>query len=217
MKKTQLFISSLILTAGLLFAQQQTGQDNENKYGSFGPVQGKLDSACANPDAKGINASATCVKYTRAKEAPYANIKIYPKGKLVDVTPYASYGANAQKIKMKVYSTAPVGTKIELQLGKKGNDKFPEGVHSQYEAVTTVQNAWEEVAFNFTATPKGSQVASTEVDKVTLLFAPNTNSSETFYFDDIVGPEITASAMDANPVNDNKGQSRPGKITKPAK
>ena len=192
MKKTQLLISTLLLTTGLAFGQQKYDDFEGNKFQIFGASNGKLDSACANPGAKGINTSAKCVKYTRAKEVKYDNIKIYPKAKLVDVSPFATYVGTPPKIKVKIYSTAPVGTKVELQLGKKGDNNYPSGVHSQYEAITTVQNAWEELTFTFSQIPKGSLVASTEVDQITLLFSPNSTSGDTFYFDDLIGPALAS-------------------------
>lgn len=179
--KTASIFSILILTVFTSFGQ---------KNYSFGPRNGVLDSSFVNPLSDDINSKAHCVKYERKTNAKYDNIKIYPKSKLVDVSPYASYVGIPPKITMKVYTSAPVGTKIELQLGKMDDFSFPSGVHSQYEAVTTVQNKWEVITFIFAQIPPGSLVASTEVDQVTLLFAPNTSRSDIYYFDDLSFPAL---------------------------
>lgn len=190
MKKAQLFISSLMLTSGLAFGQQVYDL-NGSQFQNFGPRNGKLDSLCVNPGVNDIHNSKQCAKYERKSTAKYDNIKIYLQGKLVDVTPYATYKGIPPKITMKIYSSAPVGTKVELQLGKKGNDNYPAGIHSQYEAVTTVQNAWEILTFTFSQIPQGSLIAPTEVDQITLLFSPNSSRADTYYFDDLTGPALT--------------------------
>ena len=188
MKKAQLFISSLMLTTGLAFGQQS--YDLVGNQFSIGPRNGKLDSVCVNPKINDINNNKQCLKYERKSTAKYDNIKIYPQGKLADVAPYATYKGIPPKITMKVYSSAPVGTKVELQLGKKDDDNYPSGIHSQYEAVTTVQNAWEVLTFTFSQIPEGSKVSPTDVDLVTILFSPNSSRSDTYYFSDLTGPSL---------------------------
>jgi hypothetical protein len=93
---------------------------------------------------------------------------------------------------MKIYTSAPVGTLIEILLGSKGrNNEYPAGTNSQYQAYTTVSNAWEVVQFKFSQIPKGSETSTNEVDQLTLLFNPNSLNSDTYYFDEIIGPPLT--------------------------
>jgi hypothetical protein len=89
---------------------------------------------------------------------------------------------------MKVLTDAPVGTLIEIQLGKTTGPAYPDGTHSQYQARTTVSGSWEELEFTFSQVPKGSQTTDREVNQMTLLFMPNSNKVATFYFDDLTGP-----------------------------
>jgi hypothetical protein len=107
------------------------------------------------------------------------------------VAAYASHDEAAPKMKLKLYTTAPAGTIVEIQLGKKEGNAYPEGTHSQYQAVTTTTGQWEELEFRFVQTPEGSRTSSREVDQVTLLFMPGTNHMQTFYFDELQGPRIT--------------------------
>lgn len=190
MKKIQLLISSLLIS-GLVLAQQRYDDFSGNKFQNFGDRDGILDSSSVNPRSNKVNNSPKCAKYIRSASTKYDNIKIYPKRKLMDISPYATHLGNPEKIKMKIYTSAPIGTKVEIQLGKKGDDNYPSGIHSQYEAITTVQNAWEELTFTFSQIPKGSMVSATEIDKITLLFSPNSSNGDTYYFDDLTGPELT--------------------------
>jgi len=109
---------------------------------------------------------------------------------LTDVTLYADSSAGAPKITMKLYSSAPVGTIVHLQLGLKSIDNYPAGIHSEYSAITTVKNAWQNLTFTFSLFPIGSLVSATNIDKVVILFNPNTASRDTMYFDDLIGPQL---------------------------
>jgi len=149
----------------------------------------KIDTLADNPQSDGVNGSSKCAKFVRSRQR-YDYIKIFPQGKLGDVSTYASYDPNAPKLKLKVYTTAPVGTLVEIQLGKKSGIAYPEGTHSQYQARTTTTNAWEVLEFNYAVSPRGSKTSADEVDVATLLFNPNTSTSDTYYFDDLEGPAI---------------------------
>ena len=109
---------------------------------------------------------------------------------MTDVTPYASNAFSTPKLKLKVFSKAPVGTMIHLQLGLRNVDNYPAGVHSEYLAITTQQNTWETLTFNYFQSPSGSMAAANDIDKLVILFHPNSQVRDTFYFDDIVGPDL---------------------------
>src|SRR5690606_16035960 len=98
------------------------------------------------------------------------------------------------KLRMKVYTDAPAGSVVELQLGKQDGNAYPEGTHSQYQAVTTKSGAWEELEFRFVTVPKGSETSARQVNQVTILFRPNTADAYVFYFDDLRGPVISQPA-----------------------
>jgi hypothetical protein len=149
------------------------------------------------PAPNKINSSLLCAKYVRGR-LRYDNIKMPLKGKVSNLEDYSSQKGSALKIKMKVFTTAPVGTLVEIQLGKSVQVTYPDGTHSQYQARTTKTGTWEELEFNFVTTPQGSKTLPSEVDQVVLLFNPNTNTTDTWYFDDLTGPAINVSPVKAS-------------------
>jgi hypothetical protein len=196
MKKLYFFILAFITTQGVIIGQQNYCDFEGNNVVSFGVCTGIVDSSSVssmNPQLNPIDSSAHCVKYVR-DTAMYDVIRLYPYLKLTDVSTYADSSIGAPKIKMKLYSTAPVGTVVQLQLGIKNVDNYPAGVNSEYIAMTTVQNAWELVTFNYFQSPSGSLAASTQIDKVVILFHPGSNSRDTIYFDDLTGPSLITTA-----------------------
>lgn len=193
MKKITTLLSAFLLQIGITYSQSQVYDNFEgSKLLSYGSTNTTLDTAAKNPSSNKVNSSAKCGKYVRNGSKKFDNIKMSLQGQLSNVNEYATYTGIPPKIKMKVYTSAPVGTLVEILLGSKGrNNEYPEGTHSQYQAHTTVTNAWEELEFKFAQIPEGSQTSATEVDQITLLFNPNSSSSATFYFDDMTGPSVT--------------------------
>jgi hypothetical protein len=183
-------VMCVTMLVSLTKAQHNYFNTDAEKLLWFGQFNGILDSTATNPALGQINNNQYCVKYRRSKEEIYDNIKLKINGRLGDVKNYATYEGIPPKIKMKVFSTAPVGTMIELQFGKSNEVAYPEGVHSQYQAYTKKQNEWEELEFLFAAIPQGSKVNNNEVDQITILFAPQTQANDVFYFDELRGPEI---------------------------
>lgn len=190
MKTTLLTIFSLSIICNLSIGQQNYDDFDGNKFQIFGQYNGTLDSTFINPGADTINSSLMCAKYDRADSVQYDNIRLYPITKLVDVTPYATNLGSPPKIKMMLYTTAPVGTKVEIQLGIKSDNNYPSGVHSIYRDSTTTQNEWEELVFDFVQIPPGALVGPTQVDKITLFFSPFSFNNDVYYFDDLTGPNL---------------------------
>lgn len=121
----------------------------------------------------------------------FANIKMNLPKKITAVDAYATYLGIPPKIKMKVYTAAPAGTLVEIHLGsKRGNNYYPAGTHSQYQAYTTKINEWEELEFKFSQIPQGSETSADQIDQIVLMFNPNSSTSDTYYFDDLTGPPI---------------------------
>jgi hypothetical protein len=188
MKKTAIFIFIIA------FAQATMGQQNYcdfegTKVVRFGPHTGILDTAFINPVHNSIDSSMHCAKYVR-DTTTYDNFKLYPNAKLMDVSPYATNAGSPPKITMKLYSSAPTGTTVQLQLGSKNMDNYPTGIHSEYTAKTTAQNAWQNITFNYLLSPIGSLVMPTDIDKIVILFHPGSSSRDTIYFDDLTGPSL---------------------------
>lgn len=189
-----ILLFSFLVYAGTASSQTQAYDNFEGKKSvTYGSKNGVLDTTAKNPSPGGINTSSKCAMYVRNRGKKFDNIKMNISGNLSDVSNYATYTGIPPKIKLKLYTTAPAGTLVEILLGDKtGNNAYPDGTHSQFQAHTTVSNAWEEVEFKFAQIPEGSKTTSSQVNQITLLFNPNSSSSDTYYFDELSGPAVVS-------------------------
>jgi hypothetical protein len=211
-KKRVIFFSIFVFRTCFLFCQEQVYDNFEGtKSLHYGERSGVLDTLAKNPSSDNVNSSKNCALYIRNAGKKFDNIKMSLDGKLSDVSTYAVYTGIPPKLKMKIYTTAPAGTLIEILLGSKGrNNEYPAGTNSQYQAYTTVSNKWEEVQFKFSQIPQGSETSTTEIDQITLLFNPNTSNSDSYYFDEITGPLLVPGKLESGgsqvsfPKNGNK-------------
>jgi hypothetical protein len=90
-----------------------------------------------------------------------------------------------------VWSPA-AGTPIQITLENSTTalpDNFPTGRHSVYLTQTTVAEQWETLTFSFDNQPDAT-VPNDDVDRIVLLFNPETNTSDTYYWDNFNGPEL---------------------------
>lgn len=158
--------------------------DGGNKL-SFGYRNGTLTQPVTNTDLTSGNASAHYASYVRNAGATYDVIVCDMAGISTDI---ANYFNNTKKVTMKVWTDAPVGSRIEftLQNATRATANYPTGRHSVYYAVTSVTNAWETLTFTYFYQPDGS-VDITTLDQMIISFRPGTNTSNTFRFDDIKG------------------------------
>lgn len=204
MRSRSIITTFFLFPVGFIFGQSQTYDDFEGvKSIHYGPRTGVLDTLVKNPARGKIDSSGKCALYIRNSTKKFDNIKMSVSGKLAGVNEYATYIGNPPQLKMKVYTTAPPGTLVEILLGSRGrNNEYPAGTHSQYQAYTTLSNEWEELEFKFSQVPEGSETSASQIDQVTLLFNPNTNTSDTYYFDDITGPIVVTGIV--SPTNDVK-------------
>jgi hypothetical protein len=210
MKNGAILFSVCLFQASSMFSQSQTYDNFEgNKVVHYGVKTGVLDTLAENPAHNSINGSKKCAKYVRNGKQKFDNIKMNLFAKLTGVDKYATYTGVPSTFSMKVYTTAPVGTLIEIQLGKNGKHEYPAGINSIYQAHTTVINAWEVVQFKFSQIPKGSETSEIQVDEIIVMFNPNSLTSDTYYFDDITGPSLVPQKAEslATPAN-NKSTSK---------
>jgi hypothetical protein len=200
-----IFLLILFVLSFNIKAQQVYDNFEGTKVVYYSWKNGVIDTTVKNPAANNINNSAKCAKYIRNKGQKFDNIKMPLNGLLNDVSQYATYSGVPPKLKMKVYTTAPAGTMVEILLGNKSlNNTFPAGTHSQYQAYTSVSGEWEELEFKFAQIPEGSETSAKNIDQVTLLFNPNSNTSDTYYFDDITGPLVTQGKAETTNKNQKK-------------
>ncbi len=133
------------------------------------------------PSKNAVNGSALSGKYVRSAAQQY-DVLVYD---VADVTNGADFTSSEKKFYIDILTAAPVGTNILLQLENKTqaqSTNYPIGRHSRYTAVTTKQNEWERLSFVFTDRPDAA-VSHQAINQFIFLFAPNTNSGATYYFD----------------------------------
>ena len=145
-----------------------------NYTGSFSKV--------ANPSATGVNTSAMSGKYTRNATQQY-DILTYNVSNIADASQYVNKN---KKFYIDVYTSAPVGTEIILQLetSTATSSNYPTGRHSHYSGKTTVRNQWQRIPFALLDKPDAA-ASNTGVTRMILLFASNTYTGDTYYFDNL--------------------------------
>ncbi|MCP2028282.1 beta-glucanase (GH16 family) [Flavobacterium sp. HSC-32F16] len=161
---------------------QEDFQTNRNVV--YGNKTGVLTEAVANPSATGINTSALVGRYVRNSSELYDVFNI----KNVVISNANDYVYGRKRISFDLYTSAPVGTKVSLQLENSNVTtaiNYPLGRHSGYKATTTVQNKWETIEFEFEKIIDPNTSALT-INNVALLFESNSNSGATYYFDNLL-------------------------------
>ena len=161
---------------------QEDFQTNRNVV--YGNKTGVLTEAIANPSATGINTSALVGRYVRNSSELYDVFNI----KNVVISNANDYVYGRKRISFDLYTSAPVGTKVSLQLENSNVTtaiNYPLGRHSGYKATTTVQNKWETIEFEFEKIIDPNTSALT-INNVALLFESNSNSGATYYFDNLL-------------------------------
>jgi hypothetical protein len=150
---------------------------------TFGNSGGVFTNNFANPSVGAGNPSATVGKYVRSGAVQYDYLVSTMNGQALDVASY--YLSNTKKFSMKLYTTAPVGTTVELTLENSAMAAggYPNGRHSVYAATVTSQNAWHTLVFNYVFQPSFG-VLDEQIDQVTFSFNNNSFTNYTYYFDD---------------------------------
>lgn len=139
-----------------------------------------------NPAASGINTSTTVAEVIKDGGEFWAGSRLFLDNNL-DLS-------NLWQISMKIYTTAPVGTRIKLEL------EGPNG-RTNKDFLTTVSGEWETATWNFFG-------QGNEYDKINFLFdfgnVGDGSANSTFLFDDveqITGPSIPDPVATTFPVD----------------
>ena len=148
---------------------------------TLGTYTGTLTEV-SNPSATGVNTSALVGRYVRNSTEQY-DVLNYG---VTNITDASLYSNKSKKFFVDVRTSAPVGTEILLQLetSTATASNYPTGRHSRYVVKTTVQNQWERIPFTLLDKPDPA-ASNTGVTRMVLLFASNTFSGDTYYFDNL--------------------------------
>ena len=159
---------------------------------------GEFFDAVANPQPNDVNPSNLCGRYIRNSGTQF-DVVVY------DLNPIGNAGdflAGDRRFSIDVYTDAPPGTLILLQLENKSRaqNEYPAGRHSRFQTYTTKQNEWERLFFDFLDQPD-QFVGDFQTNQLVFLFASNTSDGSTYHFDNV---EIYAKATVPNrSVNDD--------------
>jgi beta-glucanase (GH16 family) len=151
---------------------------------STGYINGTL-SEVNNPGSNAVNSSARTGRYVRNGSQQYDAL-FYENCLLDDGTQYAS-ATPTYVIKMDLYTTAPAGTQVQIQLANAAAwGVYPAGIHSYYTATTTVANQWQTLTFIYAGSPDpGGAAYNINLDRVVFLFNPNSFTTHTYHFDNL--------------------------------
>lgn len=158
---------------------------------STGYINGTL-SEVNNPASNAVNNSARTARYVRNGSQQYDAL-FYDNCLLDDGTQYAS-ATPVYVLKMELYSTAPAGTQVQLQLANQAAwGAYPLGIHSYYTATTTVANQWQTLTFTYAGSPDpAGGVYQNNLDRAVFLFNPNSYTNHIYYFDNLRREPATA-------------------------
>ena len=133
----------------------------------FVNFDGGVGIVTANPNPSGINTSDSVARIIRNDGAIWAGSKIL-------LTKNLDFSV-LTKISMKVYTSAPSGTKVKFKLEGSGSSV-------DVDAITTVSGAWETLEWTFVGIPN-------TLNETVFMFdfgnVGDSSANSTFYFDDI--------------------------------
>jgi hypothetical protein len=187
--KKFLLTAFLGISVLLAFGQQPWDNFEDQRRGFYDFTSGTFIPYFGNPDPTG-NTSPVVAEYTRNAAELFDVLVIDAVSPAEDLADYLS---GAKQLSIDVWSpNAGVTVQITLEDSSlAGPANFPTGRHSVYLTTTTVANAWETLTFTFDNRPDPG-VPNTTVSRLVLLFNPNSNTSDTYYFDNLVGPTLAA-------------------------
>jgi beta-glucanase (GH16 family) len=135
----------------------------------------------ANPAPDAVNGSALSGRYVRNSQTLY-DVIFYNTSAIPDASLYSSATAE-KKFYMDVYTNAPVGTEILVQLETSlaTSSNWPTGRHSRYVATITENGKWHRLPFNYLDKP--DPAASVTTGKIAVLFNSNSYTGDVYYFD----------------------------------
>lgn len=165
-------------------------------------------SVVSNPSLTGVNTSALSANYIRNSLEQYDIISYKTSG----IKDASNYSLKTKKFYIDVYTAAPIGTQLILQLENSSvatSSNYPVGRHSRYIGTTTVQNQWQRIAFEILDIPDAT-TSNTGVDKIILLFASNSFTGDTYYYDNLNSYDANAGIAQGS---DTQSPTIPGNLT----
>lgn len=147
---------------------------------SFYSSDGALTEV-ANPAPNTVNGSAISGKYIRNSQIQY-DVLFYTTTAIPDASLYSKVAPD-KRMYIDLYTNAPVGTEliVQLETSTATATNWPTGRHSRYTAKVAETGKWHRLPLIYFDKP--DPAASVTISKVALLFAANTFTGDTYYFD----------------------------------
>jgi|TARA_B100000959_G_scaffold285711_1_gene361389 hypothetical protein len=180
----------LLLTLPLFCSSQILWDDFEQtRIGYYEFVHGGMTTRFENPDlASTVNSSPLCAQYVRNPGELWDVLVIVANGPINDVSDYVN---GSKKMTVDVFSPL-AGIPVQITLEDSslaGATNYPTGRHSIYLGTTTLTNEWETIELTFDSKPDPT-MSDVGLTSVILLFNGGTNTNDTYYFDNLFGPEF---------------------------
>lgn len=137
--------------------------DFESVQPTWTTFEGNAYQYIANPDASGINTSATVMEVTHGFQTF--------SGQLVDLNTKLDF-STMTSIKIKVWSSDTATFRLKLE------DSSNSSSFTEVDASITQSNTWEELTFDFTGAPA-------DYDRMVIFPGWGTTTSDIYYIDDI--------------------------------
>lgn len=162
-------------------------------------LMGGMYWGIANPDMSGANTSPRCGQYNRNIDETFDYFVAIPKGGFTNLDEFTD-GSNF--FTLDVWTPEENTTFIisfeNREIALIDPDSL-DGVHSRFEATTTVSNAWHTITFSFLDFPD-LNISVDEIDQmVVLVNSDQLGNDVNVYFDNLYGPDY--GCMDEDPNN----------------
>lgn len=170
------------VSVGQPFARSFSFENFDNPgQATFAFANGTLTEV-NNPAPDDVNGSSLVGRYARNGSQRY-DVLIYDVNSITNAGVYLN---EQEKFYMDVYTSAPVGTEILLQLetSRSMPNNFPTGRHSRFVATVTKNGQWQRLIFKLLDRP--DQFASNlDIQKMVLLFNSDSFTSDVYFFDNL--------------------------------
>ncbi|MDB9895751.1 T9SS type A sorting domain-containing protein [Flavobacteriales bacterium] len=189
MKKSIALLFILLTGSNFIYSQILWDDFEQNRIGYYDFVHGGMTERYENPDINSsVNSSPLCAQYVRNPGEMWDVLVIVANGAIDDVGDYVS---GDKIMSVDVFSPMP-GLPVQITLEDSslaGPTNYPTGRHSVYLGQTTKTNEWETINFIFDNQPDPA-MSSSNLTSVILLFNGGSFTNDTYYFDNLYGPEF---------------------------
>ncbi|MDF3035155.1 MAG: hypothetical protein K0S28_429 [Paucimonas sp.] len=176
------FTKTIPVAVSPVLAKQVTLDDYEGTRNiTYTKQTGTFSPSTPNPAPDAVNGSSAVLKYVRSATTQYDLIT----GSTTKIPDASFYIRGDKAFYLDVYTSAPVGTPILIQLENNRvatATNYPSGRHSKYLAHTTAQNKWQRLKFLLNDRIDGA-TSDVSVNQMVLMPNPNSYTGDTYYFD----------------------------------